>query len=133
MKQLLKAAGWWAYAVLVAVLTLGLFIRFHLVTVRKRTLGGVRAGVYGGTHVYFERNPATGVPFLVIGTWHGKKRYPVNRIAYADTGPLTVSLESSGGKRSKLATWQTRTVAEFVNASVNPPQQHTGSPVDLSL
>jgi hypothetical protein len=35
----LKTAGWYFYATLVTILTLGVFIRFHLITVRKRTLG----------------------------------------------------------------------------------------------
>jgi hypothetical protein len=65
----------------------------------------------------------TGTNFLVISTWHGKTRYPVRQIANAGTGPLRVSVESSGGKTSKLATWTTRAVAAFVNAQVIPQVQ----------
>ena len=108
----LKTAGWYFYASLVSILTLGLFIRFHLITVRKRTLG-VRAGVLGCTHVQ------RGAEFLIISTWHGKKRFPANRIAYAQTGPLRVKLESSGGKTAALRTWQTRTVADYINKQIN--------------
>lgn len=120
--NILKQTGWWIYATLATILTLGLFARFHLITVRKRNLGGVRAGVLGCTHVYKEIKPAVqgnlGGAFLVISTWYGKKRYPTGQIAYADTKPLTVHVASTGAPMSSLATWQTRTVASFVNALV---------------
>lgn len=108
----LKAIAWYTYAVLATVLTIGLFIRFHLITVRKRELSGVRAGAYGCTHIYREDK------FVVVSTWHGKSRYPVSQISYAATGPLRVKLQSTGGLMGKLATWQTRPVASFINLQV---------------
>jgi hypothetical protein len=114
--NILNKILWWIFAVLATVLTLGIWVRTHLVTVRMRTMGGVRAGAFGGTHLYHEAGH--GSDFLVISTWHGKSRYPINRIAYASIGLLKVSVESSGGKTSKLSTCQTRTVAEFVNKQV---------------
>jgi hypothetical protein len=115
--NIVKQIAWWFFAVLASVVTLGIWDRSHLVTIRIRTLGGVRAGLFGGTHVYRESgNPGD---FLVISQWHGKSRYPVNRIAFASTGIWKVSIESSGGKTSKLSTWKTAKVAAFINAQVN--------------
>jgi hypothetical protein len=112
----LKAIGWYLYAVLATILTLGIFIRFHLVTVRERTLGGIRAGFWGGTHLYREDK------FLVVSKMLGKKRYPVVQISYADTGVLNVSLATSGSRNKrasrKINTWMTRSVAAFINAQV---------------
>jgi hypothetical protein len=65
--------------------------------------------------------------FLIASTWRGKKRFPANRIAYAQTGPLKVGVESSGGKTVALRTWQTRTVADYINKQVNQtvaPERH---------
>jgi hypothetical protein len=121
--KILKTTGWYIYAAILTILTIGMFPRFHLVTRRLHGLGGVRAGTFGGTHVYHETN-ATGDDFLLVSTWHGKARYPVRQIAYAGTGPLRVSVESTGGKTTKLATWQTRSVAAFVNAQVDRYGQH---------
>ena len=107
--------AWYLYATLATILTLGLFIRFHLITVRKRTLGGVRAGTFGCTHVYRESS------FLVVSTWHGKQRYPVTQVSYAETGLFKVRVATSGSRRrggSKLRTWQTRTVSDFINSQV---------------
>ena len=58
--QVLKQVGWYLYAVLATVLTLGVFIRFHLVTVRMNQLGGLRAGGLGGAHVYHELGTTSG-------------------------------------------------------------------------
>ncbi|CNF89684.1 Uncharacterised protein [Mycobacterium tuberculosis] len=114
--NIVKQIAWWLYAVLASVLTLGIWCRSHLVTIRMRTMGGVRAGVFGGTHIY--RESESKGDFLVISRWRGKSRYPVSRIASASTGLWTVGVESSGGNTNKLPTWQTRTVAAFINSQV---------------
>jgi hypothetical protein len=115
---ILKQTGWYAYAALATILTIGGFLRFHLVTVRIRKIGGVRAGTYGGTHVYREKGSLSLTDYLVISKWHGKGRYPVRKIAYAQTGITNVRVESSGGQVTKLRTWQTRTVAAYINNQV---------------
>lgn len=116
MIAIVKTIGWYAYATLVTALTLGGFLRFHLVTVRRRTLGGVRAGSYGGTHIYREDK------FLVISRWYGKARYPVTQISYADTGLMRVHVASSGSRSKrasrKINTWMTQGVASFINEQV---------------
>ena len=117
--NILKQIGWWTYAVLMSILTLGIFIRFHLVTVRKRTLGGVRAGTYGGTHVYRTTTaPPLSAAYLVVSTWYGKKRFPVTHISFAQTKPFAVVVASTGTPVAKLNTWQTRTVANFINTQI---------------
>lgn len=123
--NIVKQIAWWFFAVLASILTLGIWDRSHLVTIRMRTLGGVRAGLFGGTHVY--RESGSQGDFLVISRWRGKDRHPVNRIAFASTGIWTVSIESSGGKTSKLSTWKTRKVAAFINAQVNQEAVTSGA------
>jgi hypothetical protein len=117
--SVLKQIGWYTYAVLITVLTLGVFLRFHLITVRKRTLGGVRAGTYGCVHVY--REDLSNVSFVVVSGMVSKKRYPVSKVSYAETGVFKVRLSTSGSRRGgdrKINTWQTRTVATFINAQI---------------
>jgi len=112
----LKTIAWYLYALLATALTLGGFIRFHLITVRKRTLGGVRAGFFGGIHIYRESDKA-----LTVSGWVGKKRYPLTQISYAETGPFKVMVATSGSRKrggQKITTWQTRKVADFVNQQV---------------
>lgn len=112
---MMKKIGYYILATLLTVVTLGGYLRFHLVTRRMRTLGGVRAGKWGGIHVY--REPT----FLVVSRWRGKQRYPVQQISYAQTGMMKVRVATSGsgsGRGRRLVTWQTRSVAEFVNAQV---------------
>jgi hypothetical protein len=120
--KIVKLTLWWIFAVLASILTLGIWDRSHLVTIRMRTLGGVRAGLFGGTHVYRESgNPGD---FLVISRWRGKSRYPINRIAFASTGIWNVHIESSGGRTDKLMTWKTRKAAAFINSQVNQEAIH---------
>lgn len=116
----LKHVGWFLYAVLATILTLGIFLRFHLLTLRLRPqeLGGVRAGFYGCTHVYRENAGISRSDFLVVSTWHGKSRYPVAHISHAQTGIFNVNVQSSGGRTAHLGTWETRRVAAFVNNQV---------------
>jgi hypothetical protein len=115
--KILKSILWWALAVVLTILTLGIWTRAHLVTVRLRATGGVRAGMFGGTHVYTE-TAANGTVFLVISTWHGKTRFPASRIANASTFISKVSVESSGGKTSRISAWKPRTVAAFIGTQV---------------
>jgi len=117
--KVLKAIGWYFYAVLVTILTLGGFLRFHLITVRRRTLGGVRAGTFGGIQIFRDADK-----FLTVSRWRGKQRYPLNQISYAETGILSVGVDTSGSrprKGNKFATWQTRTVADFINRQIEVP------------
>jgi hypothetical protein len=115
--RVLATSAWYLYALLVTVLTLGIFPRFHLVTVRRRSMGGVRAGTYGGQHVYREDLPNGS--FLVVSSLLGKRRYPVSQISYAETGVFKVIVDTSGSRHGrKLNTWQTSAVSEFVNAQV---------------
>lgn len=114
--KILKTVAWYLYALMATVLTLGGFIRFHLITVRMRTLGGVRAGFFGGIHIYREADRS-----LTVSTWLGKKRYPCSQISYAETGPFRVQVATSGSRKrggEKIATWQTRKVADFINQQV---------------
>jgi hypothetical protein len=113
IKKDLRMVGYGMLAAVLTIVTLGGYLRFHLVTVRRRTLGGVRAGKWGGIHVYREGT------FLVVSRWRGKQRFPVAQISYAETGMLKVRVATSGSRRGKkLVTWQTRTVSAFINAQV---------------
>src|ERR1700744_3435596 len=94
--KIVKATLWYAYATVATIVTMGVFARFHLITVRKRTLGGVRAGTWGGIHVY--REDMAGASFLVVSRLLGKRRSPVSQISYAETGVFKVRVATSGSR-----------------------------------
>lgn len=116
---MLKKIGWYAYAALATILTLGVFPRFHLITVRKRTLGGVRAGNFGCIHVYVADGPTEpdGWPtysHLVIQKMFSMTELDLNKIAYINRKPIVVSVESTGGKIVSIATLQARKLETFL-------------------
>jgi hypothetical protein len=109
-----KKISYYVLASLLTAVTLGGYLRFHLVTRRMRTLGGVRAGKFGGIHIYRDGT------FLIVSRWRGKARYPVSQISYADTGMFKVRVSTSGSRRGRnaIVTWATRPVADFINGQV---------------
>lgn len=107
---ILQKTGWYLYAALITVLTLGIYPRFHLITIRKTIIGGVRAGNFGCTHVYLD----TGGKHLVISRMFSRQYMPLAAIAYVNKHPISVQLESSGGKRVNIATVQARQLEEYI-------------------
>src|ERR1700749_400158 len=90
--QVLKKVGWYLYAVLATVLTLGVFIRFHLVTVRMNRLGGLRAGGLGGAHVYHELGTMSGADYITVSRWFGKTRMPLTQLGHTETKLATITI-----------------------------------------
>lgn len=114
----LKTVGYYLLAALLTVLTLGTYVRFHLVTVRKRKLGGVRGGALGGKHVYAEaRDKAT---FVVVSTWAGKNRLPVGQLNHTQTALGTVSVAMYGKRKAVgVFSWQASALSGFINDRIS--------------
>jgi hypothetical protein len=109
----LKLAAWYGlYAPLMTIITLGGFIRFHLITVRERTLGGVRAGTFGEIHVYVDDKG------LVVSRVTGKRRIPFRQLADAETGVLKVRVDATSGHGARFGSWSPSTVAAFIGNAV---------------
>lgn len=116
----LKILGKCLLAVLLTILTLGVYIRFHLITARKRHMGGVRGGLLGGKHVYESQNKAT---FIVVSTWRGKTRMPVMQLNHTASRMSVVTIAMYGKRQSiDVFSWQAARLAEFVNDRVSDTQ-----------
>lgn len=114
--KILTVTLWYLYAALVTVLTLGTFIRFHLVTVRIRKNGGKRAGGLGGKHVYRETVSANGAEYVTISAWSGKNRMPVRQLGHTETRVATVTVVFKGKRKAyELWAWGAGNVAEYIN------------------
>lgn len=114
--KILKTSLWYLYAVLATILTLGAFIRFHLVTVRMRSLGGLRAGGLGGKHVYHEVGSLTGADYMVVSTWLGKSRMPVKQLGHTETRLAAATIVFKGKRAPyRLFSWSAGVIAEYVN------------------
>lgn len=113
---ILKQIGWYTYAALATILTFGVFLRFHLVTVRMRSLGGLRAGGLGGKHVYHEVGSMSGADYIVVSTWFGKSRMPLKQLGHTETKLATVTIVFKGKRKPyALWAWSAGVVAEYVN------------------
>lgn len=107
---------WYLYAVLATILTLGAFIRFHLVTVRIAKNGGKRAGGLGGKHVYQETTGTNDTEYVTVSTWSGKNRMPVRQLGHTETRLATVTIVFKGKRKAyELWAWGAGSVAEYVN------------------
>lgn len=115
--EVLKKIGWWTYAVLATILTLGVFPRFHWVTIQKRKTGGMRAGAFGCVYLYVkadERFPGT-FDLRVKGMLT-EQVFPLEKIAYVEREPGKLRIESSGGRVGTVQSWNTRPLVEYVTA-----------------
>lgn len=114
----LKQIGWWVYAVLMTILTLGVFVRFHLVTKQLRELGGVRAGMFGCTLViygYLDREH-----FLAIRRWWGQDQIPLKQVASVGTMPIaTITIETTGGKAPRIMAWSLAEVENYIRSGIS--------------
>ena len=127
--EVLRKIGWWSYAVLATILTLGVFPRFHWVTVQKRT-AGMRAGRFGCTYLYVkadERFPGT-FDLRVKGLFT-EQVVALEKIAYVDRAPGRLLIESSGGRVAVVQAWHTRPLVDYVTAHVRGywTEKHTAS------
>ncbi len=112
--NILKQAGWYTYAALATILSMGIYPRFHLITVRKRTMGGVRAGRAGWIHVHLDPE----FHYLVISGLFTKQHLPLDRIAYVEKQPMAVKIESTGGKTVNVFCTQPKVLERFVTTYV---------------
>jgi len=115
VRDVMKKIGWWTYAVLATILTLGVFPRFHWVTLQKQKTGGVRAGKFGCVYIYVKDGPP-GYRTLSVRKLLTEQSFPLDKIAYADREPGKVRIESSGGQIAWVQSWHSRAVVEFILA-----------------